>query len=390
MIFCTAKEWPIARIGDIVDLFDHQRVPLNSRERQRRPGPYSYYGAQGVIDHIDNYLFDGSYILVAEDGENLNSRKLPIALKASGKFWVNNHAHVIRGKKGLLDDRYLLAVLNSLDIGSYVTGAAQPKLSQANLRRIEVPLPPLGLQCSIAGILTTYDDLIENCQRRIEILESMARAIYREWFVHFRFPGRELDRLPSECPDGWELRLVKDIAEVTYGFPFQSKRFSTEVAGESVVRIRDIPNGVSSTFTDEPFEPRYRIQDGNILVGMDGDFHMCIWSGGPAAQNQRVARFQSKGEIGKYHLFLALEGPIQELNRAITGTTVAHLGDMHIRNIQLLWPPDPLRAMARDLLDPIADEIVILKKEIRNLRKTRDLLLPRLMSGQIDVEALAP
>jgi type I restriction enzyme S subunit len=121
---------------------------------------------------------------------------------------------------------------------------------------------------------------------------------------------------------------------------------------------------------------------------MDGDFHMCIWSGGHAFQNQRVARFESNGEIGNLHLFLALEKPIQEFNRAIVGTTVAHLGDMHIKTVQVVWPPSNLRDKARESLEPISKLVIALKQRILTLRRTRDLLLPRLLSGQIDVEAM--
>lgn len=88
-------------------------MPLNSRERQERQGEYPYYGAQGIIDHIDGYIFDGRYILVAEDGENLNSKKLPLALFATGKFWVNNHAHILRGKSGTRRDRHRTRRLDS-------------------------------------------------------------------------------------------------------------------------------------------------------------------------------------------------------------------------------------------------------------------------------------
>jgi type I restriction enzyme, S subunit len=388
-----ANNWPTALLGDVIELFDSQRVPLNSRQRQERKGIFPYYGAQGIIDHIDDYIFDGRYILVAEDGENLNSKKLPLALFAAGKFWVNNHAHVLRGKPGVADDGFLLACLNNADIKPFVTGAAQPKLSQANLRLIRVPLPPLPIQQRIAGILSAYDELIANTRRRIEILELMAGALYREWFVHFRFPGHgSVLRAHSpigDIPSGWGVRNVKDIATVTYGFPFASRKFNTNGTGTPVIRIRDIPDGLSSTFTDESAEPKYYVSNGHILVGMDGDFHMCIWSSGAALQNQRVARFEPNGEISNLHLFLALQQPIQDLNTSIVGTTVAHLGDMHIKSIQIVWPPANLRARARDIFEPISEQIIVLKRTVKNLRRTRDLLRPRLLSGQLDIESIA-
>jgi len=100
---------------------------------------------------------------------------------------------------------------------------------------------------------------------------------------------------------------VKDIATVTYGFPFASKKCNTDGNGVPVIRIRDNPEGLSATFTQEDADPKYHVRNGHILVGMDGDFHMCIGSSGHALQNQRVARFGSNGEIGNVHLFLALE-----------------------------------------------------------------------------------
>jgi type I restriction enzyme S subunit len=255
-----------------------------------------------------------------------------------------------------------------------------------------IELPSLPTQYRIASILSAYDDLIEKSQRRIKILEAMARALYREWFVEFRFPGHENHpRVPSplgEIPEGWEVRNVKDIATVTYGFPFASKKFNANGVGLPVIRIRDIPEGMSATFTEEGAETKYNVRNGHILVGMDGDFHMCIWSSGLALQNQRVARFESRGDIGNLHLFLALEKPVQEFNKAIVGTTVAHLGDMHIKTIQLVWPAAALRAKARDVLEPMSEQVIDLKKKIQNLRRTRDLLLPRFLSGQIELDEI--
>jgi type I restriction enzyme S subunit len=306
---------------------------------------------------------------------------------------------LIRPDRAQVDPSFLNYFLNGPHVQGLIraktNGATVAHLNMKDVRTMELPsLPPLPVQRRIAGILSAYDELMENSQRRIRILESMARALYREWFVHFRYPCHEsVPRVDSPLgliPQGWEVKTVKNVATVVYGFPFQSRKFNTDGIGTPVIRIRDILDGSTNTFTDEGADPKYHIKNGDILVGMDGDFHMCIWSSGHAFQNQRVAKFESKGEIGNYHLFLALELPIQTLNKSIVGTTVAHLGDMHIKTIQVAWPPAKILAKAGGILEPMSQQIIAMKRQIQNLRRTRDLLLPRLLSGQVSQGASAP
>ncbi|MBZ0298372.1 MAG: restriction endonuclease subunit S, partial [Anaerolineae bacterium] len=216
-------DWQEVQLGDVIEVFDNQRIPLSSMERQKRQGAYPYYGASGIIDYIDDYIFEGRYILVAEDGENLNSRKLPVAFFATGKFWVNNHAHIIRAKKDVADDYFLVAWFAQADISGYITGTAQPKLSQANLKAIKLRLPNPENQRRIAAVLSAYDDLIENNTRRIKLLEQAAHDLYREWFVYFRFPGHESVRMVESgteygaIPEGWEVKPIGEAMETTGG-----------------------------------------------------------------------------------------------------------------------------------------------------------------------------
>ncbi len=111
-------------LGELIELHDNHRVPLSSIERAGRKGEFPYYGAQGIIDWVDDYRYDGSFLLVPEDGENLRSRKLPIAFAAEGRFWVNNHAHVLRANPRVADQRFLKHAIEAIDISSRVTGAA--------------------------------------------------------------------------------------------------------------------------------------------------------------------------------------------------------------------------------------------------------------------------
>lgn len=283
------------------------------------------------------------------------------------------------GKPGLTDTVYFYyASLGRVGLSDY-------KGHHPVFRKAHIPVPPLPVQRQIAGILSAYDDLIENCQRRIKILEEMARLLYREWFVHFRYPGHEsvplVDSRLGPIPQGWEVKGIKDIAQVTYGFAFKSKHFNTERIGTPIVRIRDIPKGTAETYTDEEAPDKFHIRDGHILVGMDGDFHMCVWSAGPALQVQRVARFEPTGAVGNHLLFLVLEKPIHVLNKSIVGTTVAHLGDSHIKEIMVAIPSSSLLPCINATFDPILEQIIVLKKSTANLRRTRDLLLPHLLGS---------
>ena len=148
------------RLGEVINVLDSKRIPLSSKERESRRGNYPYYGAQGIIDYIDDYIFDGEYLLIAEDGENLKSQKQNIAQIARGKYWVNNHAHILESN-GKCDIRYICYLLNKMDISGYITGSAQPKLNQANLCSIEVELPDIQEQKRIAEFIGNFDDKIE-------------------------------------------------------------------------------------------------------------------------------------------------------------------------------------------------------------------------------------
>jgi type I restriction enzyme S subunit len=194
---------PMRLLGEVVENLDALRRPVKSSERQ--PGPYPYYGAQGIVDYVSDFLFDGEFVLVAEDGENLRSRKEPVAMMARGKFWVNNHAHILRGGKEA-DTRYLHYVINAADISGYITGSTIPKLSQGNLNRLLIPCPPLGKQRAIASILNALDDKAELNRRMNTTLEATARTIFKDWFVDFGPTRAKMEgRAPYLGPHYWSL-----------------------------------------------------------------------------------------------------------------------------------------------------------------------------------------
>ena len=152
-------------LGEICDNLDFKRKPITSTKRVA--GVYPYYGASGIVDYVESYIFDGDYLLVSEDGANLLARTTPIAFSIKGKNWVNNHAHVLEFENKTTQ-KYVEIYLNKIDLSPWINGAAQPKLNQANLNNIEIILPPLSEQSRIVSILDTFEASISNLEAQLE------------------------------------------------------------------------------------------------------------------------------------------------------------------------------------------------------------------------------
>ena len=173
------ESWELTTIGKSSKNFDGQRVPLKSEDRQSIQGEYPYYGAQGIIDYVNDYIFDGRYLLVAEDGENVKGQKYDIAFVVSGKFWVNNHAHILQANDNM-DLYFISSILNHINIIKYVTGTGQPKLNKAQLNSIKIPLPPLEEQKQIADILSSSDEKLDVLRVKKEKYETLKKGLLQK------------------------------------------------------------------------------------------------------------------------------------------------------------------------------------------------------------------
>lgn len=146
-------------MGEICENMDKMRKPITASKR--KPGIYPYYGASGIVDYVENYIFDGDFLLISEDGANLLARSTPIAFPISGKNWVNNHAHVLKFDNAHTQ-KYIQYYINMIDVSKYVSGGAQPKLNQENLNSIRIPIPPIELQEKIVAILDRFETLVND------------------------------------------------------------------------------------------------------------------------------------------------------------------------------------------------------------------------------------
>lgn len=261
-------------------------------------------------------------------------------------------------------------------------GTAQDNLSWKKLSTILFPCPPIEFQNRIANILSRYDSLIENYQKQIKLLEEAAQRLYKEWFVNLRFPGHENTKIVDGVPEGWVKKRLIDLVDVQYGYAFDGKLFNSNGEGMPILRIRNIPDGITSDYTTEEASPNYIVHDGEIVVGMDGIFHINSWNGGDAYLVQRACSFRPKEESTRGFIFQAIQEPIKYFEQTLVGATVAHLGKKHIDSIELTVPAN------KDLYIPFQKgfkQRQSLLSQIHLLTEARDRLLPKLMSGEIAV-----
>ena len=286
--------------------------------------------------------------------------------------------------------KYYMETLK-LQMQSVSRGTTQDNLSVDKLLTFDFRVPPLPIQQRIAGILSAYDELIENSQRRIKLLEAMARALYREWFVHFRFPGHENHpRVPSplgEIPQGWEVKKLKDVCRLTMGQSPKSEFYNE--AGDGVA----FHQGVTDFGDRFPSDRLFCTADGRIAEAGDILFSVRAPVGRMNIANKKILLGRGLSAIRhnqgcQAFLWEQLKNRFTEVDMMGNGSIFASVTKDDMQGIELLCPSPPLIEVVTKHFDPVHSEIAALGQQIQTLRSTRDLLLPRLLSGQSDVETI--
>ena len=190
----SAVEWK--KLGDVCEILDSQRKPISKSKRVF--GSYPYYGANGIQDYVDGYIFDGTYLLVGEDGSVINKDNSPVLHWVSGQFWVNNHAHILSDIKDAAILKYLYYVLHTIDVSDIVRGVP-PKLNQENLKNIVIPIPSLAKQQEIVSHLDTFTTLISNLENELDMR--------RKQYEHYRNQLLDFDGV-----EGVEWKTLGDVA----------------------------------------------------------------------------------------------------------------------------------------------------------------------------------
>ena len=357
------------KLSDIIQLHYGKSLP----SRDRNDGKVPVYGSGGITGYHDQALIDGPGIIVGRKGS------IGTIYFEDKDFFPIDTVFYVEHDEEKIDQEYLYFYLKEMNLENMNTDAAVPGLNRDVALSQEVSIPDLTTQQKIASILSAFDDLIENNTRRIEILEEMARRIYREWFVHFRYPGHEDDELVDsgtelgEIPEGWEVKKLKDFLKFKNGKSPETKE------GE------EYPVYGSNGIIGKCNEPGW--EDG-IIIGRVGAYcgsvEYCegkFWG----SDNTIVATTREEYDFPLYAYY-----KLEDLNlrRYAGGSAQPLMTQTVIKDIKVAIPSNELLEQfckqARDLWKLKRN----LEKQNKKLKETRDLLLPKLISGKIDVEEI--
>ena len=391
--------WEKVKLGEIS--FCIQPGPFGS---QLHNSDYAHEGTPIIMpkDMVDGHIRHTGLIRVPEEHVARLQRHQVCAgnLMVARKGDVRKCVYITENENGWLTGsdclkvalnenvcfpKYIYYQLRSPYIGRWLEqisiGATMPSINTGLLSGIEMYLPSLEIQRRIADILSAYDDLIENNRKQIKLLEEAAQRLYKEWFVDLRFPGHEHTKIMDGVPEGWKRRKLVDIAQVQYGYAFDGSLFNSQKIGTPIIRIRNIPQGQTEDYTPENVDSQYLVYNGDIIVGMDGEFHINTWAGDTAYLVQRTCRIKALTSDLNGFLLWAIYEPIKYFEKTVVGATVAHLGKKHIDTVEILVPTEKFYLPFKSLFEAR----LLLMNQNRALAEARDRLLPKLMSGEVEV-----
>jgi len=372
------SDWTTYNLGVVINIHDSRRVPLSTMQREKRQGEFPYYGAQGIIDHIDDYIFDGKYLLIAEDGENLKSRQSNVALQVSGQFWVNNHTHIVSSNE-LSNQTLIYYILNNIELDQYITGSAQPKLNQEMLKSIIISLPSRPTQDAIAEVLSSLDSKIDLLKRHNTTLEALTQTYFRQWFLE------ENENLPIP---------VSNIATLENNSVNPSRQplepfyhYSIPAFDNAQTPAVELGKAILSN--------KFCVLPNTILVSKLNPVTPRIWRIGQNVQSNSACstEFQVlKPKDIRYYLFLYClmksNDVVAGFAMSATGTSGSHqrIRPEYILEVETPEPDEKKLALFNEACAPMMDRVKKNQKQILTLQKLRDTFLPKLISGEVQVK----
>ncbi|WP_308692838.1 restriction endonuclease subunit S [uncultured Treponema sp.] len=271
-------------------------------------------------------------------------------------------------------------------------GTTQDNLSWQKLSRIKFPNPPLPTQQKIASILSAYDNLIQNYKKQIEALQTAASELYKEWFVRFRFPGYETTEFENGIPEGWKKTKLNTLISFLNGYAFKSEEYE-DIGKFKIITIKNVQDGFFDASNADyvnsipnAMPEHCLLNKGDILMSLTGNVgRLCIVSENNCLLNQRVCKIQCRYPYYTYS-FLKQDSVFQTICNIAYGTAQLNLSPILAGRLKIIVPTDELMKKFDNMVYPIFKKTQVLIEEITNLTQQRNLLLPRLMSGKLELK----
>lgn len=316
-----------------------------------------------------------------------NGKTAQVAFLNDGEIGFGSTEYIIfRAIEGVSDKDYLYYLICSPmvrepAIKSMVGSSGRQRVQTDVMKNLIIDVPPLRDQVKIGSVLKSLDDKIALNNRVNKNLFEQMQALYKAWFVDFEPFG-------GVRPSRWNDTNIYAIANIIYGAPFASKLFNADGLGKPIIRIRDLKEQAFVTFTTEEHPKGHLIQPGDIVVGMDGEFRPYIWGNEPAWLNQRVCIFESNRPQGKAFVLYTIKPLLNKIEQTQVATTVIHIGKKDFAAFEIVLPDEATLDSFDSITAPMIEQIVNNRLQNKRLAVLRDTLLPKLMSGELDVSDL--
>lgn len=368
-----SENWITTVVREAVISEDSKRKPV--RASDRKPGPFPYYGASGIVDWVDGYLFDYPTLLVSEDGDNLKTRKTPIAFIANGKYWVNNHSHVMRARENF-DLEFLAYALENTDISGFLTGSTQPKLTAANLGDIPLTLPSFAAQQRVATVLGSLDKLIQMNVQLAQVCSDLAENVWLQ-AVQGSSGEKRLDEVATIVLGGTPSRKNNsywggDIPWLNSG---KANDFRVTSPSEQITEL-----GLSKSSTKLMPRGATIIAITGATLGQVSRIEI------PACGNQSLIGAWAEQPSVNDFIFFGVKNRIEVLMRSATGGAQQHVNKANVQELKIPWVSEPDLEEWHLTVAPLMQSTAELLLEAQSLKSVRNQLIPLLLSGRLLVE----
>lgn len=386
-------EWNEVKLGDISTFLDNKRIPLKEDDRKQIKGEYPYYGASGIIDYVNDYIFDEELILMGEDGANIVTRSSKLIFLAKGKYWVNNHAHVIKADNNI-NQYFLSESLERINYEKYNTGTAQPKLNREVCQKIKVKIPQFNEQNKIANFLLVIDEKLRLLEQKYQYYQNFKKYLMQQIFTQ---------KLRFDFNDEWRIRILNEITFYQEGPGVRNYQYTKE--GVKLLNVGNFVNNAleldntDKYISNEEAYGKYKhflVDEGDLLIACSGikaeyfDEKIAFAENKhlPLCMNTSTMRFKSLDEntlnLRYLKYYFQTQSFKKQVFQVMTGSAQFNFGPTHLKYFKIPIPCLDEQIKIYQMFESIDIKILNIYREIMKVKEFKKGLLQQMFIVRIN------